>query len=181
MSYAKAGYLMMEDYERDQQVVRETLATLVDQYGLEVTKIRFNPASLWCRANYQSKRISVGMTIVREWAEIGYSEYKTLQYLIGLKWKRGERFIRNHKTLKGAKAIQAIMCHEYAHLIAYDTYGRTFGRGHGILFQQTVAEIYDFMFGDSFGAVDRFVKKKGKQWLSEMHAWEVAQHIWEKA
>lgn len=173
--YGRAGYLYEEQYEADQQEVRDTLVVLEDRYGVEIKKIKFNPASDWCRAIYQDRRISVGMALIREWSATGYCEYKTLQYIIGLKWKRGEVFRRQHKTLIGRKAIRAIMCHEYAHLLCYDTYGQTFGRGHGILFQQIVAEIYDFMFGDGFGAVDRFLKKKGKKWLEELHVWEVAQ------
>ena len=172
--YGRAGYLCKEHYERDQDVVRDTLATLEDRYGLEVKEIKFNPASDWCRANYRVQRISVGMSVIRNWSVTGYCEYKTLQYIIGLKWKRGEVFRRQHKTLIGRKAIQALMCHEYAHLLCYNTYGKVFGRGHGVLFQQVVAEMYDFMFGDSFGAVDRFLKKKGEKWLSEVYVWEVA-------
>lgn len=126
------------------------------------------------RATYQERVVKVGMALIRRWSETGYREYKTLQYIIGLKWKRGELFRRRHKTLIGPKAIQAVMCHEYAHLLCYDTYGRTFGRGHGILFQQVVAEMYDFMFGDSFGAVDRFLDKKGEKWLAELYVLEVA-------
>lgn len=172
--HGRAGYLQKEDYERDQDVVRDALAKLEDHYGLEVKKIKFIPASNWCKAMYQGQEIKVGMSIVRDWSVTGYCEYKTLQYIIGLKWKRGERFRRSHKTLIGPKAIQAIMCHEYAHLLCYEIYGLSFGRGHGIFFQQVVAEMYDFMFGKDFGAVDRFLDKKGLKWLGELHVWEVA-------
>lgn len=173
--YGRAGYLCKEHYERDQDVVRDALVKLEDHYGLEVKRIKFNPASFWCRATYRGQVIKVGMAIIRDWSIEGYCEYKTLQYIIGLKWKRGEVFRRNHKTLIGAKAIQAIMCHEYAHLLCYDIYGLSFGRGHGIFFQQIVAEMYDFMFGKDFGAVDRFLDKKGLKWLGELLVWEVAQ------
>ena len=175
MDHARAGYTHKEGYEAHQQEVRDALAVLEDHYGLEVKRIKFNPASTWCRAMYQGQVVKVGMALIRDWSERGYCEYRTLQYIIGLKWKRGDRNRRHHKILIGRKAIQAIMCHEYAHLLCHETYGKVFGRGHGVLFQQIVAEIYDFMFGDSFGAVDRFLKKKGKKWLSELHAWEVAQ------
>jgi hypothetical protein len=172
--HGRAGYLCKEHYERDQAVVYEALGKLQDRYGLEVKRIKFLPASHWCRAMYQGQVIKVGMKIIREWSIEGYCEYKTLQYIIGLKWKRGEVFRRSHKTLIGRKAIQALMCHEYAHLLSYETYGQTFGRGHGIFFQQIVAEVYDFMFGPEFGAVDRFLNKKGLKWLGELHVWEVA-------
>jgi len=174
VDYALAGYTHNADYVTDMGVVYDALAKLQDRFGLEVKRVKFNPASERCRAMYRGQKIKVGMVVIREWSEIGYCEYKTLQYLIGLKWKRGEMFRRYHKTLIGPKAIQAVMCHEYAHLLSYEIYGRTFGRGHGVLFQQVVAEMYDFMFGDDFGAVDRFLKKKGEKWLSELYVWEVA-------
>ncbi len=175
MDYARAGYTHQEGYEAHQQEVRDTLAVLTGRYGIPIKKIKYNPASNWCRAMYRINEIRVGMVMVRNWSRDGYCEYRTLQYIIGLKWKRGDAFRQHHKTLIGRKSIQAIMCHEYAHLLSYETYGKVFGRGHGVLFQQIVAEIYDFMFGEDFGAVERFLNKKGKKWLSELHAWGIAQ------
>ena len=168
MDYARAGYSSKTDYEEDREVVRQTLAVLADHFGVPVKIIKFNPASSYCWAMYREKKIKVGMALMKDWGKSGYREYKTLQYIIGLKWKRGEWKREAHKTLIGKKAIQAIMCHEYAHLLSYERWGATLGRNHQIMFQATVAEVYDFMFGADFGATDRFLDKKGDKWLVEL-------------
>lgn len=168
MDYARAGYTSKDEYEDDREVVRRSLAVLEHHFGTEVKRIKFNPASEWCTARYKENRITVGMALLKDWKKNGYREYKTLQYIIGLKWKRGEWKRQGHKTLVGKKAIQAIMCHEYAHLLSYERWGSTLGRNHQIMFQATVAEVYDFMFGADFGATDRFLDKKGDDWLVQL-------------
>ena len=166
-AYLRAGYTQRSDYQKDLEIVTDTLEELEDHFGLEVKEVKVNPASDWCRAMLLEQKIKVGMNLIRRWSEIGYAEYKTLQYLIGLKWKRGERFRRYHKTLIGDKTIQAIMCHEYAHLLSFSRWGYH-GDNHQIMYQSTVAEVYDFMFGPEFGATDRFLDKKGEKWLMEV-------------
>ena len=167
-AHYRAGYSYLYgdvEYEHHQQVILDTIDKLTDHYGVEVKKVRWNPTSTSCTAYYRDRTIGMGMTVVRHWAEHGYQEYKTLQYLLGVDQKRGEK--REHSHILRDKAVQAIVCHEYAHLVCYKMYGPVFGRGHGIMFQQVVAEAYDLILGADFGATERFLKKNGKKWLEQ--------------
>jgi len=175
--YHRAGYKYEADYRADQQVVHDTIRKLEDHFELKIIHLRFNPASGGCTAYSRLRKIHIGMNLLQIWGRKGYCEYKTLQYLIGLRWRRGEYFRAHHPDLVGNKAVQAIVCHEYAHLLSYSRYGKL-GRGHQIMFQATVAEVYDFMFGPEFGATNRFLDKKGNKWLMEVKAHDtVQQHL----
>ncbi|MHA2063231.1 MAG: SprT-like domain-containing protein [Candidatus Thorarchaeota archaeon] len=173
MTYRKAGYATPAEYTIDRATAIDALDQLQDHYGLQVSQMKFT-SGMQSVAYYATKRINIGMAGVLHWRSLGFTEYCTLQYLLGLKWRRGETERQRSKFLIASKAVKAIVCHEYAHLLCYETYGKVLGRNHGIFFQQIVAEIYDFMFGDDFGAVDRFLAKKGKQWLGEVKAFEIA-------
>ena len=168
-AYAQAGYPNNEDFLRDKRLVLTTIDKLEEQYGLRVTEVRWNAASTVCTAFFKTKAIAVGMALLQEWGSTGYHEYATLQYLLGLRWRRGEMFRERSLELIGPKAVQAIMCHEYAHLLSYERYGSIYGRNHRTMFQATVSETYDFMF-PGFGATDRFLDRKGDQWLLELEA-----------
>jgi hypothetical protein len=173
-AHAKAGYRSASEYEHHCNLVLDTLRELEDHFGLAVDEIKFIPHSQSSTAYYKDRLLCFAGKGMKYMTDNGYFEYATLQYLIGIKHKRGVYpSLEARKDMAGDPAIIGMTCHEYAHLITYREYGYEKGRGHGVFFQQIVAECYDLMFGEDFGACDRFLERHGDKWLEAVKQHEL--------
>jgi len=86
-----AGFISPEKYPQAVACVHDTLNSLEEIWKLKPSKVYFKQKQETSWAQYATQELCFGMRGVAHSALLGYVEYATLQYLIGIKHRRGER------------------------------------------------------------------------------------------
>ncbi len=138
--------------------VRDAIAELEDRFDLSVRcEIEPQGRGSWA---YEDGEVSIGMNGLAWYSKNGYKEYATLQYLLGLRHRRGEWPRKVHGYFADPyRAGRILAGHEYAHVLTDHMLGRRWT--HQVPYQLVYARVLDCLF-PGFGAISRVYRRHGE-------------------
>jgi hypothetical protein len=158
--WKQAGFDNSLGYRSCELGIRDTIAELQEWYGIQV-RMEIKPRGQGSWAWSWEKRVSFGMNGLAYYAKNGYPEYPTLQYLLGLQHRRGERPKKVHGYFADPyRAGRIVAGHEYAHILTDVTLGGQWW--HQVPYQLVYARVLDCLF-PGFGAVGRVYHRHGEK------------------
>ena len=163
VDWKKVGFASSEALTMCLNTIEETTDFLEDIWEIPLKKIQIKKWERCCWARVRERLLSFSMYNIAGWIRTGYAEYATIQYLIGVQHRRGKPRKPSPLLTTDKSVVQAIVAHEYAHIVTGVKYERLFPRSHGVEFQMVFADMLDQVFGREFGAVERLLTKKPEQ------------------
>lgn len=157
--WEQAGFDNSLGYHSCDLGIRDAIAELEDRYAVQV-RPKIKPQGRGSCA-YPNGRLDFGMNGLAWYAKNGYKEYATLQYLLGLRHRRGEWPKKVHGYFADPyRAGRIVAGHEYAHVLTDSMLGWRWT--HQVPYQLVYARVLDHLF-PGFGAVDRVYRRHDKK------------------
>ncbi len=158
-TWQQAGFDNSLGYRSCELGIRDAIAELQGWYGTEVRltiKPQVRPSGAW-----PNGMLDFGMNGLAFYAKNGYCEYATLQYMLGLRHRRGEWPKKVHGYFADPyRAGRIVAGHEYAHVLTDITLGSRWT--HQVPYQLVYGRVLDHLF-PGFGAVSRVYRRHGEK------------------
>ena len=158
-AWIRAGFDNAHAYSKCERSINTTIDELQYRFGTEV-RATIKPGMGGSWAYTITGELTLGMNGIAWYVKNGYKEYATLQYMLGLRHRRGEWPRKVHGYFADpVRAGRILAGHEYAHVLCDKILERSWT--HQVPYQLVYARVLDYLF-PGFGATHRVYRRHGR-------------------